>query len=216
MSLKHNEGSRAVTVPGTGAGTSVTPITAPCRLMGWSFSPLNTPSSEVDGSVTSPAANAVIVTSPLLAAGTYIVSWSVGLEGTPAAGTDNDNFQLRANAATQATSLNLGAVGEYPQQQQTLNLTSSGTIVIRAVAAGTAGAIYRAQLVITPVEAVSAVIMDSGQQLGSYSRQDGSDGTVILTDDGIYVSTSLTVKVITGTLSGCLYVCDIDRHYREK
>lgn len=208
MSIHLGQGTRALTVPSLSGPASQTLITAPCRLKGWSLLATGAPASEADASVPNPGAGAVIVGTVSLPAGDYLVEWTVELEGTVAAGTDNDNFQLRANAATAATSLNPGVIGTYPQQSLTIRLTAAGTIVIRAAILATVGATYRAQIIATPAAPASAQILDSGQVVGSFGAQFGFSDTEFLDEEGVYVSTSLAVSVIQGTVSGCLYVKD--------
>lgn len=112
-------------------------------------------SANTGGPIAAPAANTVIVGVPssgVLPAGTYTVTWSVELEGTVTQGTDDNNFQLRANSGAFAVnSVNPAAAGKYDQQTQTITLTSPGTIVIRNNNAGTAGSFYSASITATPL-----------------------------------------------------------------
>lgn len=129
-------------------------------------------SSNAEGRQAAPAANTVIVTTVTLPPGTYLVKWTVELEGTLAIATDDDNFQLRANAATVATSSNAAVAGTYPQQDQIVTLFTSGTIVIRNGLAGTAGSTYLASITATLQDVPAAkgmlpdFIMETGWQIG--------------------------------------------------
>jgi hypothetical protein len=110
-------------------------------------------SQENYGTATSPGAGAQFCNVTGIPPGLYTVSWTVGLAGTVAAGTDNDNFRL-SNVTTSTTyvrSVNPAAVGSYPQNPVTVLLTATTTLSIEAVAAATTGAIYSGQLVVTPV-----------------------------------------------------------------
>lgn len=106
------------------------------------------------GSVTSPGAGAAVATigNGTAPAGTYLITWTVELEGTVSA-TDIDNFRLHINTIGTnpfSNSLNPGAVGVYPQMPVTDLLSTTG-VTVSAVAAGTVGAIYSAQISLTPV-----------------------------------------------------------------
>lgn len=113
----------------------------------------NTTSLQAEGQQTAPATNTPIAT---IGAGlpgvTYLVSWKVDLDGTPGAG-DVNNFQLRLGSTTVATSANDGAVGSYPQTPVIVTIPAGGAnVVVRSDGTiGTAGAIYTAQVTITPV-----------------------------------------------------------------
>lgn len=108
-----------------------------------------------EGSVTSPAANATIaqITAANLTPGTYLVNWEVDLDGTPGAG-DVNNFKLSgASSGLSLISVNDGVVGHYVQDQVqiTIPATNASALSIKAIAAGTAGAIYSGQISLVPV-----------------------------------------------------------------
>jgi hypothetical protein len=106
--------------------------------------------SSPTGSQTSPGIGQVI-TSLALPAGTYTVSWTVGLGGTTSA-TDVDNFELLLGAAQLMTSMNASGSGSnYPQPGTTIVVPAGGaTVAISAIAAGTAASVYRGQFTATP------------------------------------------------------------------
>lgn len=107
------------------------------------------------GSVTSPTAGQTI-TSQALAAGTYAVGWSAQLSGTLGAG-DANNFALKLAATQLAQSLNAAAAATYPQPSQTVVVPAGGaTLAIAAIGAGTVGAVYGAQLTVTPLTQIAA------------------------------------------------------------
>jgi len=208
MSLLAYQGTRAVTVPVTAAGASAPLISAPCRLKGWSLTSLGGKSTEADGTQNAPAANTVIANTAVVPAGDYSVAWTVELEGTVAAGTDNDNFQLRINSATAATSLNLAVAGEYPQASLTATVTPSGTVAVRNNLAGSVGSIYRAVIVLTPADPAAVTLLDGQQTIGQSSIPYGFSDTEFLDEEGIYVSTSIVMSVQFGSVNGCIYVKD--------
>lgn len=101
------------------------------------------------GSVTSPAADQVI-TSQALTAGTWVIGWTVQLSGTLGAG-DANNFVMESNNVQVAQSLNAGAAGTYTQPPVTVVIPAGGaTVEIEALAVGTVGAVYQAQMTATP------------------------------------------------------------------
>lgn len=112
-------------------------------------------STVVEGSVTSPGASATIANAGTFPAGTYQIGWAVSLSGTVSA-TDVNNFQLRAGAPVALASINPGAVGSYPQTPVTVTFTAPTQISVVAIGAGTVGAVYAAQIVVTPVVVASA------------------------------------------------------------
>jgi hypothetical protein len=210
MAWLTGHGVRAVTVPPVTAPASVVVHTAPCRLCGWSLTssaPAGT-SLEASGTQTAPAAGTTI-TSVIVPAGTWTVTWSVGLRGTPGAGEVN-NFQLTAGTITE-TSQNQGTVGEQGQLTVTVTLNALSTLLIKNIGIGTAGAIYDAELVVTPViQPATAQINDAGQPMGTVGVLSGLANTQMLGEHGVFVGSQLSVQALTGTISGVLYVTDFD------
>ncbi len=212
MARRTGLGIRPVTVPPTTAPASAVVITAPCRLAGWSLTSSAPAGSslEASGTQTAPAAGAVIA-SVIVPAGQWTVTWLVGLRGTPAAGEVN-NFQLTAGAITE-TSLNQGAAGEYAQITVTVTLAALATLTIKNIGIGTAGAIYDAEIVVSPVtQAATAQINDAGQVIGTVGVLSGLSSTQMLDDCGVFTGSQLSVQALTGTISGVLYVTDHDAH----
>lgn len=206
------EGMRAVTVKAVTAPGTVQVITAPCRLCGWSLQAGDAAGTSATGAVTSPGAGAVIASLGTLPPGDYTVSWQVTLAGAAAAG-DLNNFALQVAGVTVATSDNPGAAGTYPQEPADITVPAGGAVVrVIAVAAGVVGAVYTAQLAASALGTAQGQILDSVQVLGVTAPQAGAADTRVLSHRGIYVSTSLTVQAIQGTLSGVLYVTDFDAH----
>lgn len=122
-------------------------------------------SLEFQGQAAAPAANGnvVNVAAGIIPPGTYQVAWTVELDGTPGAG-DIDNFKLTVNGSTVLVSTNDGAVGRYIQPTVIVTVQSGGGAAIKAVAIATAGSIYSAQMVFTPVLAPTAAIVFNSRQ----------------------------------------------------
>lgn len=122
-------------------------------------------SLEFGGTANAPAANGNVVNigAAAIPAATYRVDWIVELDGTPGA-SDVDNFKLVINGATILNSANDGAVGRYPQPSVIVTVQPSGGASVKAIAASTAGSVYTAQVVFTPIIAPTAAIIVNSRQ----------------------------------------------------
>jgi hypothetical protein len=136
---------------------------------------------QIEGSITSPGANANVASlGSGVPAGWYTAKWSVDLDGTPGAG-DVNNFKLTApNVATggtiSLTSENNGAVGHYAQDDVEIYVGANNATVIavKTIAAGTAGAIYSAQLVLIPIAPGNGyVVVGTLNQVGNGTSPGG-------------------------------------------
>jgi hypothetical protein len=104
------------------------------------------------GSVTSPGVAALITAVTPTAAGIYQVQIVFGLGGTVSA-SDLNNIKLLVNGSTKSI-LGLHAIlaGGGSEVEYILNIAwTAGSIAIEAVAAGTTGAIYTCNLIVTQV-----------------------------------------------------------------
>ena len=108
-----------------------------------------------DASVTSPALGATIA-SIVLTQGTWTIAWGVRSSGTTGAG-DNNNMALNLpGGVSLAADVPAGGNNLSQQSAVTIEVPPAGfTVTVTAIAAGTVGAIYTAQLVATPGEATS-------------------------------------------------------------
>lgn len=108
-------------------------------------------SRDITGSVTSPGALATIA-SLGLSGGTYQLNWQVEVDGTTAAGDDN-NFQLSFTGLSTFPSENGHVPGQpYPQESLTIEAPAAGgSIVVQSILAGTVGAVYLAQVTAVPI-----------------------------------------------------------------
>lgn len=182
-------------------------VNGPCELRGWSLrdatAEVNAP---VEGQVTSPAAGAAIVTGPLLPRGEYDINWSVSLLGAAAAA-DADNFQLQVGATPVVNSQNAGAAGVYPQLTVRENLPGANAFSVKAIAAGTVGVTYIAELNIVNANVPSTVceIQDGNQPLAEISfAPDGVD-TKWMPGLGIRVYNRIFLHVVSGMVVGAIY-----------
>lgn len=128
--------------------------------------PAGTPIS-AQGTQTAPGANTqiAIIAAASITPGTYTISWTCSLSGTPGAG-EVDNFQLRLGSTTLENSSNPGAVGEYPQAAfGPVYLSGANAVAVRNSGAGTAGAVYAVNITITPVS--SGDVVNLFREVGS-------------------------------------------------
>lgn len=175
------------------------------RLCGWSANGgAGTTDTPVTGSATAPAAGATIA-SVSLGNGTYTVEWTVELTGTPGAG-DVDNVQLLIGATVIANSVNLGAVGDYQQEEAAITVTGGPlTLAAKAIGVGTAGATYKINMTVIPTSGSTATIFDGGQPVAYINVTSDGNDTQWIGDYGIAVLTELSVLTTAGTLSGILW-----------
>lgn len=185
------------------AGTRL--IGGPVRLCGWNANGgAGTTDTPVTGSATAPAAGATIA-SVSLGNGTYNVEWTVELTGTPGAG-DVDNVQLLIGATVIADSVNLGAVGNYPQANAEVTVTGGPlTLAAKAVGAGTAGATYKITMTVIPTSTSAATVFDGNQPVGYITINQFGDQVFWFDSYGIAVDTELRVLTTAGTVSGILF-----------
>lgn len=177
-------------------------------LAGWSIrEAVSDTLANASGNVIAPAAGAAIVTTPVLAAGTYVVTWTVGLQGAAAAA-DANNFQLLNGAVAVEVSVNPGAAGEYPQAQAVFTVASGGTVSIKAIGAGTAAVTYSADLNLTPDGVVETIVeLTSGADtVGEIGLSDATADTAWFGSGGPVLQNGLTLNVISGACKGSVYV----------
>lgn len=182
-------------------------ITGDAILRGWSLREASGDLAViVEGSVTSPAANATIVTTAPLSAGTYDVSWEVELSGTLAVG-DANNFQLMNGAAVVVNSVNGFVAGTYPQNPTRVTVVAGGTISVRANAIGTVGAVYSAQPSVTPDPLLGAAVelQDSNGAIGEIGIDFQESQTVWFSGDGIPVRGQILLHMLSGIVTGVVY-----------
>jgi hypothetical protein len=162
--------------------------------------------SDFEGSVTTPGAGATIATSAALAAGTYTVKWTVTLGGTPAAA-DANNFQLFNGATLVATSVNLGAIGDYPQADVQVTVVSGAVLTVKALGAGTAGAIYSAQgsVNIDIVPDAIIEIQDVGNPIAEISLTTGAVNSQWFGPQGLKIRGQIKLHMVSGTVVGAVY-----------
>jgi hypothetical protein len=188
--------------------TAVTPITGGGVLAGWSLrDALADVPVEADGNVVAPAAGATIVSIAGVAAGTYTLKWSVGLQG-PAAAADANNFQVFVNAVATDASLNPGVAGDYPQADAVLVIPAGATVAVKAIGAGTAGVTYSAQISLEPNGIIETIVelTSGGDILGEISVADTGSASRWFGSGGPRFVNGVTLTVLAGAVRGVIYV----------
>jgi hypothetical protein len=105
-----------------------------------------------------------------------------------------------------ADSSNLGAVGDYQQEEATGTVTFGPlTLAAKAIGAATVGSVYKVTMTVHPVTPSLGTISDGGQTVGFVNIQTPGNQTVWLSDIGVAVMTELKVQTNLGTLNGVLY-----------
>ncbi len=182
-------------------------LNGPCELAGFSLRDAtgDVPAA-AEGSVISPAAGATIVTLAGLAAGTYLVNWEVELSGTLAAA-DANNFQITRPSLAAVGSVNLAVAGVYPQAPLEITVPSGGFISILAIGLATVGAVYSAQLTLTPVATPNTVaeLQDGNNPLAELSLGGGVADSRWYGSGGLKVRNRINLHIVSGAVTGAVY-----------
>ena|ERR1700728_1051478 len=108
--------------------------------------------------VTTPAAGSFLLlvpTSGLVNYATYNVQVSIYIDGTPAAGVDDDNIQVFFNQAFVSGVLNVPVSGAQVTYSFTVvndNMAVANLVSLQVIALATTGAVYHACITVTPVD----------------------------------------------------------------
>lgn len=184
-------------------------------LAGWSLRDVSGDAVvDVSGSVVAPGAAATIATTAALPAGTYTVTWAVGLQGAAAAA-DANNFQLMNGAGQVLVSVNPGAAGDYIQAATEVVVTAGQTVSVKSIGAGTAGVTYSADLSLDPTQEIETIveIQDGSGILGEISFQNQRSQTNDLGYPGVLLAGQVTLHVVSGKVTGAIYV--VSDQYNE-
>lgn len=158
-----------------------------------------------EGTATGPAAGATIA-SVVVPAGTYVVSWTVGYGAGAVAAAELNNMQLTGGPSNVVALI--PAVANQQQAQAQVTVTTAGaTLAVKAIGAGTATAVYEAQLVVTPVAAGFVRLYDGQNaptvqavtsflaELATETEWFGDQGIEL--ERGLYVAPSVSSIAIT-------------------
>jgi hypothetical protein len=164
-------------------------------------------SLSAEGTATGPAAGATI-SQLVLPAGTYVIGWTVGYGAGAVAAAEQNNMQLTGLAANLPAIIPAVASQQVPQQQVTLT-TTGVTIAVKAIAAGTATAVYEAQLTATPVVAgflrlydgrAAATAQVTTSQLGELATE-----TQSFADNGIELKQGLWAAATAASIAAAVF-----------
>lgn len=196
---------RAIPVVNPAAGSVV--LAGPGDLMGWSFRESGAETGlSAEGQVVSPVLGQTIVSLVSVPVGVYAIAWEVELIGAAAAA-DANNFGLYAGATLLSTSLNAGAAGQFPQTPVQFSLTSAQTIAVKAIAAGTLGVTYAAQVSVSPVVQGQSVLelRDGNQPLGEVSAGTAGALSQWFGPEGIRFLNQIQCNPVSGQMTGVVY-----------
>jgi hypothetical protein len=198
-------GSRVLPFSATQALAGQRLLGGPLVITGWSATDgSGTDSLQTSGTVVAPAAGATIA-SLSLPNGTYSVAWTVEL-GAGAAAADANNVELFVAGVGIAVSANLGAAGEYPQEEATAFVSFGPlTLAAKAIGAGTAAVPYTVVLTITQTNESLANIKDGGMTIGIIGMGNAASQTQWFDDMGPRVDTDLSIQTTLGSVQGAIW-----------
>lgn len=207
---RHGQGERAVTVPVTAAGTTVPLITSSHRLLGWSLADAGNPptAQALDATVAAAAAGTLTLTGFLtvsLVRVTPAAAWPAGA---------NVVTLTNVTGGTQTVEIE-GGTANAVEFLFPVPLSTTGTPVVSvpAIVGGPAYDIEAEGTIAGAAPQSGATFgqfLDGGQIVGVTAPLGGVSDTQWLADGGIYIGTSTALKVVTGAISGCIYVIDTD------
>lgn len=206
--MGRDAGIYAITVPLTTGGNSFSVIASPCRLCGWSLGDAGIPPvpEELTAVVAAAAAGTLTLTGFLTVSEIIVepaAAWPAGV---------NQVTVTNLTGGTQTYDLQGGTANPlvitFPGSIAT---TGAPVVSVPAIVGGPAYTISAIGTVSggTPASGNSvANLMDGGQIVGVSAPLAGVSDTQMLSDFGIFIGTGITVKVINGAISGCIYVYD--------
>lgn len=186
----------------------VTPFRGGGVLAGWSLrDATGAIQNQTSGTVAAPGAGTVIAQLTGLPAGTYMVNWAVELTGALAAA-DANNLVLFTGAGNVQVAIAPPAAGEYPQEPVEVTIPANGTIGVKAIGTATAGTVYTAQFAISPTLELETVVelQDGGNIVGEFSSGSVRAWTQWFGEHGPPIFTGITLAVLSGAVTGCIYV----------
>lgn len=201
-------GSETYTLPLASLSANQTLITGPAYYRGYSLRDTGAPAPvQASGQVVAPAAGATIAATGNLQAGTYQVGWTIGLQGAAAAA-DANNFVLTDSVGNVLVSVNPGAAGEFVQQNVEVTIAANTPISVKAVGAGTAAVTYSAELEVSSTGEIETIIelQDGTKQLAEISFRNERTRELNIGRPGILIETALNINVISGSVTGGIWV----------
>jgi hypothetical protein len=203
------QGSRAVTVPVVTAGNTVVILSSSHRLMGWSVGDAGNPPTEeqLNAAVAAAAAGSLTLTGFLTLSEVIVepaAAWPAGVNQVTVTNIAGGTVTVDIEGGTANP-----VVISFPVA---VPATGTPVVGVPAIVGGPAFTVTAAGTIAGAApQSGNAVgnFLDGGQILGVTAPLAGVSDTQATTDDGIYVSGALTLKAITGALSGCVWVRDV-------
>lgn len=210
MGIDTQRGIYAVTVPVTAPGAAKLLTGGVIRFYGWSLGDAGIPTiaDALETSVAAAAAGSLTLTGFLTVSQVVVTpaaAWPAGA---------NQVTITNVQGGTQAVEIEGGtanpAVINFPNPVQTVG---TPVVSVPAIVGGPAYTIEATGTITggSPQAGLaSCQLMDGGQIVGVSSPLSGVSDTQWLADTGIEIGTGVSVLVLAGAVSGCIYVADVD------
>lgn len=199
---------RAVTIPASAIGLNPPIITSPCRLLGYSVNPGAASDPTIALSLQGvAAAGATLTLTGFLAVSSVTV--------TPALAWPAVAGVVTVNNVTGGPVI--AQIPEGTEQSVVISfspavgVSGTPTVVVPALAGGpayTIDAVGLSSLAAADQVGVQATLVDGGQVLACIMTPANSSKAETLSDEGIYVGSSVALNVAVGSLTGVIYVLD--------
>ena len=210
MGIDLQRGIYAVTVPVTVPGAAKLLTGGVIRFYGWSLGDAGIPAvpEALETAVAAAAAGSLTLTGFLTVSQVTVTpaaAWPAGA---------NQVTITNVTGGTQAVEIQGGtanpAVINFPQPVAT---TGTPVVSVPAIVGGPAYTIEATGTIsggVPQAGLASCQLMDGGQIVGVSSPLSGVSDTQWLADTGVEIGTGVSVLVLAGAVSGCIYVADVD------
>ena len=210
MGIDTERGIYAVTVPSTPAGPAKSLSGGVVRLYGWSLGDAGIPPvvDALETSVAAAAAGSLTLTGFLTVSQVVVTpaaAWPAGA---------NQVTLTNVQGGTQAVEIEGGtanpAVISFPQPVQTVG---TPVVSVPAIVGGPAYTIEATGTIsggVPQAGLASCQLLDGGQIVGVSSPLSGVSDTQWLADTGVEIGSGVSILVLAGAVSGCIYVADVD------
>lgn len=210
VGIDQQRGIYAVTVPATGPGAARLLTGGVVRLYGWSLGDAGIPTvaESLETAVAAAAAGSLTLTGFLTVTQVVVTpaaAWPAGV---------NQVTLTNVTGGTQTVDIEGGttnpAVMAFPAP---LGTTGTPVVSVPAIVGGPAYTIEAEGSITggTPQAGIaSCQLLDGGQVVGVSSPLSGVSDTQWLADTGVEIGTGVSVQVLAGAVTGCIYVADVD------
>jgi hypothetical protein len=210
MGIDTKRGVYAVTVPVTGPGAAKSLTGGVIRLYGWSLGDAGIPPvvDSLTAAVAAAAAGTLTLTGFLTVAQVVITpaaAWPAGV---------NQVTLTNVTGGTQTADIEGGTtnavVMAFPLPVGT---TGTPVVSVPAIVGGPAYTIEAEGTIsggVPQAGVASCQLLDGGQIVGVSAPLSGVSDTQWLADTGIEIGSAVSILVLAGAVSGCIYVADVD------